>query len=78
MPRFSPIIEQIVREKMASGKYATEDDLLLDALRSLDAEEDELRAIREGIDSVDCGEEGVPLHDAFQKLRAEHQIREPA
>jgi Arc/MetJ-type ribon-helix-helix transcriptional regulator len=78
MNQFSPIVEKIVREKMATGKYATEDELLLEALQSLDAEDEELRAIQEGIDSVERGEEGVPLHDAFQQLRAEHQIRESA
>jgi Arc/MetJ-type ribon-helix-helix transcriptional regulator len=78
MNQFSPMIERIVREKMATGKYATEDELLLDALQSLEAEDEELRAIQEGIDSVDRGEEGILLHDAFKQLRAEHGIPESA
>ena len=73
--QFSSSIEQLIREKMASGKYSSEEELLLDALQSLDANEEELRAIQEGIDSVDRGDEGVPLDEAFQKLRDKHRIQ---
>jgi hypothetical protein len=54
-------------------KMIPRDELLRDALRSLDAEDDELRAIQEGIDSVDRGDDAVSAEDSFQQLRAKHQ-----
>jgi antitoxin ParD1/3/4 len=76
--QFSPAIEQLIRDKMTSGKYASEDEVLRDALQSLDAKDEELRAIKEGIDSVERGEEDVSVEVAFPELRAHHQIRESA
>jgi Arc/MetJ-type ribon-helix-helix transcriptional regulator len=76
--QFSPNVEQLIREKMASGRYSSEEELLLDALQSLEANEVELRAIQEGIDSVERGHEGVALDEAFQKLRDKHHIQDPS
>ena len=44
------------------------------ALESLNAEQHELRAIQEGLDSLDGGEQGVSLDEAFEKLRNRHPI----
>jgi hypothetical protein len=73
--QFSSTVEQLIREKMASGKYSSEEALLLDALHSLDANEEELRAIQEGIDSVKRGDEGVALDQAFERIREMHWTR---
>jgi putative addiction module CopG family antidote len=66
--QFSAAVEQLIQQQMASGRYTSEDDLLLSALQLLEDNESDLLAIQEGIDSVDRGEEGVSLDDAFQKL----------
>ena len=74
--QFSPAVEQLIQERMASGQYASEEDLLLCALHSLADSEEELRAIREGLESVDRSDEGAPLDDAFGRLREKYQIRD--
>jgi Arc/MetJ-type ribon-helix-helix transcriptional regulator len=60
---------------MASGRYTSEDELLLSALQLLEDNEEDLLAIQEGIDSLERGEEGVSLDDAFQKLYDKYQGR---
>ena len=69
----STTVERLIRERMASGQYASEDDLLTEALQALNDSDDELQAIQEGIDSVDRGETGVPLNEAFRKLLDKHR-----
>jgi hypothetical protein len=63
---------------MASGRYSSEEELLLDARQSLEANEVELRAIQEGIDSVERRDEGVSLDEGFQKLRDKRQVQGPS
>jgi Arc/MetJ-type ribon-helix-helix transcriptional regulator len=70
---FSETIERLISERMASGKYASEDDLMLDALTSLSEDEEEVRAIQEALDAIDRGEEGVPLDVAFERVRERHR-----
>jgi predicted transcriptional regulator len=66
---FSPAVEQLIRDKMASGRFASEEELLVEALQSLEESDKELQAIEEGLASVDRGEQGVPLDDAFARVR---------
>ena len=75
---FSPVVEQLIQVNMASGKYGSEDELLLEALQSLGAEEVELGAIREGLESVDRGEDGVSVEEAFAEIRTKNHLRESA
>jgi Arc/MetJ-type ribon-helix-helix transcriptional regulator len=72
--QFSPAVEQLIQAKMASGQYASEDELLLCALRTLEESEADLRAIADALHSFDQGERGVSLDEAFQALRAKFQI----
>jgi Arc/MetJ-type ribon-helix-helix transcriptional regulator len=72
--QFSPIIRQLIQDKMASGRYGSEEELLVEALRSLEESDEELKAIEEGLSSVDRGEEGVTLDEAFDRLRQRHQV----
>jgi Arc/MetJ-type ribon-helix-helix transcriptional regulator len=64
----SPTIEKMIRDKMATGRYVSEEELLVLALGSLEAEEADLNAIEEALESVDQGDEGVTLDEAFKKL----------
>jgi Arc/MetJ-type ribon-helix-helix transcriptional regulator len=70
---FSETIERLISERMASGKYASEDDLMLDALSSLIEDEEEIRAIQEALDAIDDGEQGVPLDIAFERVRERYR-----
>jgi putative addiction module CopG family antidote len=69
----SPVVEELIRNRMTSGRYSSADELLIEALQSLDAEEEEIRAIQEALDSLDRGEQGVSLDEAFEKLRNRHR-----
>jgi Arc/MetJ-type ribon-helix-helix transcriptional regulator len=73
--QFSPTVEQLIRDKMASGRYGSEEELLVEALQALDDSDADLKAIEEGLASVDRGEEGTPLDEAFDRLRQKHQIQ---
>ena len=72
---FSPTVEQLIRDKMASGRFASEEELLVEALQSLEESDKELQAIEEGLASVDRGDPGVPLDEAFDRLRQKHRVQ---
>ena len=57
-----------------SRRYSSKEELVPSDLQALEAKEYELRAIEEGIDSVERGDEGVALDQAFEKLREKHRI----
>jgi Arc/MetJ-type ribon-helix-helix transcriptional regulator len=69
---FPPDVKQLVDTRMASGKYATEDDVLRDALDALSAESHELDAIQAAIAEWRAGDPGVPLAEAFDTVRRRH------
>lgn len=66
---FPPDVEQLVAGRMAAGGYATEDDVLRDALRALAEEEEDLAAVREAIAECRAGDPGLPLDEAFDLVR---------
>jgi Arc/MetJ-type ribon-helix-helix transcriptional regulator len=57
---------------MASGKYASEDELLRSALRVLAEEEQCLDAVRESLAEWRAGDPGVLLEDAFDAIRCKY------
>ena len=73
---FPPDLRAIVGEQMASGKYASEDELLRSALRALADEEQDLDAVRESLAEWRAGDEGVPLNEAFDAIRERHGLGE--
>jgi hypothetical protein len=73
--QFSPTVEQLIRDKMASGRYGSEEELLVEALHALDESNADLKAIEEGLASIDRGEEGVPVDEAFDRIRQKRQIQ---
>ena len=73
---FPPDLQTLVGERMASGKYASEDELLRCALSALAEEENDLDAVRESLDEWRAGDPGVPLEDAFDAIRGRHGLGE--
>ncbi len=71
---YSAAVEQLLRARMATGRYASEDEVLVEALHSLDESDEELQAIEARLLSIDQGDEGVPLNQAFDHLRTKYQI----
>ncbi len=66
---FPADIQERMGERMASGQYRSEDDLLRAALRALDEELDDLGAVQEAIAEWRAGDEGVPLDEGFDSIR---------
>jgi Arc/MetJ-type ribon-helix-helix transcriptional regulator len=73
--RFSPAVEELIRVRMASGNYASEDSLLVEALTALAAEGDDVEAIQESIDAFNAGDTGLPVEQVFAELRARHGLK---
>ena len=67
--QFPPEVEQLFRERMASGRYSTEDELLREALYALAEQEDDLAAVREAVAELEAGDPGVSLNEAFDDVR---------
>ena len=74
---FPPALQALVGEQMASGKYASEDELLQSALHALAQEEQDFNAVRESLAEWRAGDPGVPLEDALETIRVRHGLVEP-
>jgi putative addiction module CopG family antidote len=66
---FPPDLRDLIGEQMASGNFASEDDLLRSALQALAEDEQDLIAIREAVAEWESGDEGIPLQQAFAMIR---------
>ncbi len=71
---FPPDLQQFVRERMASGKYASEEELLRDAFAALAEEEEDVAAVRAAVAEWQAGDPGVPLDAAVDAIRRKHGI----
>jgi Arc/MetJ-type ribon-helix-helix transcriptional regulator len=71
---FPPDVEQLVRDGMSSGRYATEDDLLREALLTLSTADQDLAAVQEAIVDLESGELGLPLAEAFDAVRRDSGV----
>lgn len=71
---FPPDLLDFVRDQMASGKYASEEELLRDAFQALAEEEEDLTAVREAVVEWQAGDPGVPLDEAVETIRRKHGI----
>jgi Arc/MetJ-type ribon-helix-helix transcriptional regulator len=72
--QYSEAVHRLIRERMASGKYASEEELLRQAFEALDSQDEEDRAIQVGLDSLDAGNPGTPLEEAFERIRNKYNI----
>ena len=64
-----PQTRELVAARLASGRYSTEDELLRDALRALEEEDEDLTAVRDAIAEWLAGDRGTPLAEAFDEVR---------
>ena len=72
--QFPPDVEVRIHARMASGRYASEDDLFRVALDTLESLETEARELQTVIDAVKNGDAPVPLGDAFRELRQKYNL----
>lgn len=74
---FPPDVAALVRNLMAERGYASEDDLLRGALTQLaefQDEADDWPAIKEALDELEQGVQGLPVDEAFAQLRQRHNL----
>ena len=70
---FPPDLAEGINERMASGQYSSEDDLLRDALHALRWRDQEVVAIQEGIDDMEAGRV-KPLREFDREFRERNNI----
>lgn len=72
--KFPPAVSDLVQKQLATGQFATEDEVLLAALQTLETESEDWLAVREALDSLEAGDRGMSLQDAFDEVRKRHSI----
>ncbi len=66
-----------IQALLATGRYASEEDVLRHALRSLQQREDDLAAIREGLADMEAGRTRT-VEEFDREFRQRHGINRPA
>jgi putative addiction module CopG family antidote len=66
---FPSDVQRMLDVWLSSGQYATEDDVLREALRALNEEHEDLEAVREAVAEWRAGDAGIPVADAFDEVR---------
>ena len=74
---FPPELDRLVRQKLASGDYTSEDEVLLEAMHALVDRDEAIAGIQEGIKHMDAGRTR-PLSEIDVELRNKHNIRPDA
>ncbi len=75
---FPTDLEEFIEREIASGRYASRDEVMLEGIRLLKQDREEaLQGITEGLESMERGE-GVPLDDAFAEIRTKHNVADDA
>ncbi len=69
--QFPPDVEQRIRDQIALGNYANEDEVLRDALEALDARNADLAAIRAGVEDMEAGRMR-PIAQVADEIRRKH------
>jgi hypothetical protein len=64
----------LAQQQLASGQFATEDEVLLAALQTPKTESEDWLAICEALDSLEAGDQGMSLQDAFDEIRKRHSV----
>jgi antitoxin ParD1/3/4 len=69
-----PDLQDFVDRELATGRYRTTEEIVIAGLRLLQRDRQEaLEGIREGLAESERGE-GIPLDEAFERLRAKHNV----
>lgn len=67
--QFPPDLQQLIHAGMAFGNYATEDDVLRDALHALIQRNEELAAIQAGVADMNAGR-FRPIREVDAEIRS--------
>ena len=72
--QFPPDVQDQLRQHMATGQYATEEDVLRNALRALKLQDEDVTAIRDAIADMEAGDRGKPFDEFAEEFRRKHKI----
>ena len=70
-------LDDEIKARMKTGRYASEDEVLREALRALKWRDDEAAAIQEGIDDMEAGRL-KPLREYDREFRERKNIPQDA
>jgi len=70
---FPPDLERLVREELATGVYASEDEVLMEAMQALHERDEAIAGIQEGLADLESGRVR-PLNAVDAELRTKHAI----
>jgi putative addiction module CopG family antidote len=73
--RLPPDVQQNLTDWVATGRYASEEAVLRDALRALADEQGDFDSVCQAINEVEAGDPGMPVREAFEELRHKYGIR---
>jgi putative addiction module CopG family antidote len=68
-----PELERLVREELATGVYASEDEVLHEAIKALHDRDEAITGIQEGLADLEAGRVR-PLNTVDAELRTKHSI----
>ena len=69
-----PDLQEFVDHELASGRYQSTEDIVVEGLRLLQRDRREaMEGIKEGLAESERGE-GIPLDEAFDQLRTRHNV----
>lgn len=72
--QFPPRVEDLIKKQLEAGHYESEDEVLLAALQSLEVEQEDWAAVSEALESLERGEQGMSLEEAFEAVRRKHGL----
>lgn len=70
---FPPMLDQLVREELATGAYHSEDEVLVEAMQALRDRDEAIAGVCEGLADLDAGRVRI-LGDVDAELRTKHGI----
>ena len=76
--QFPNDVQDQLRQCMATGQYASEDDVLRDALRALELQHEDVAAVKQAIDDMEAGDRGKPFDEFVEEFRRKHNIPQDA
>jgi Arc/MetJ-type ribon-helix-helix transcriptional regulator len=75
---FPADVAELVRSRMATGNYPSEDALIRSALLALQEQDEDLAAVQEALAELAAGDPGLPLEDAFDEIRQRYKAEQGA
>jgi Arc/MetJ-type ribon-helix-helix transcriptional regulator len=71
---FPPQVEALLQKQLETGEYATEDEVLVAALQSLQSQNDDWVAVSQALDTLDTGNPGHSLDEAVAEVRRRNDV----